>query len=436
MVRVYWVSDAQLDPLLWSFRRIFGYGARGGGKSEYGARKCLACFMRHPRATGQVVSPTYKKSRIIWRKLLRIIPRQWLLPGLLGVRRAERELRFVTGGRIQFLSAHEPSALRGEDLAWVLFDESQDISEEAWKVTFLSLRGAGSKFQLIEVGTAQLGVMYARYLRYCEERDRGDSVGVFNLPARSNVFIDHTIFDDAKSVLDDRTYRQEVLSEWTAIGDRIYYNFDRAANVQRYRHDTRSDITCDFLRAELEVLVERGYFPAYLVGVDYGINHQTAVVYKVTRQQDQRGQTPHVVAEVHVEGGIDDLARELKARGYFPAVIVDDAAGQHCKVGPTGQVVLSRAGFYVTSCGAKNPRIAVRVASMCSRIRTVDGEISYLVDPSCAKLIEAFESQCSGPDGKPDKTSGHDHYLDAAGYPVHRFWPADWYDEEKLKKAA
>lgn len=52
------------------------------------------------------------------------------------------------------------------------------------------------------------------------------------------------------------------------------------------------------------------------------------------------------------------------------------------------------------------------------------GERRYLVNPDkCPSYIEALEQQPWGKNGEPDKTTGHDHINDAAGYFIAKEYP-------------
>jgi hypothetical protein len=42
---------------------------------------------------------------------------------------------------------------------------------------------------------------------------------------------------------------------------------------------------------------------------------------------------------------------------------------------------------------------------------------------ACPAYVEALEQQTYDKHGEPDKSSGHDHHVDAAGYYIHYRWP-------------
>ena len=84
--------------------------------------------------------------------------------------------------------------------------------------------------------------------------------------------------------------------------------------------------------------------------------------------------------------------------------------------------VLREAGFRVYAPPVNGP--------VGDRVNVVNGLFKpmllrfprLLVDPSCVVLIEALEQQKRDKNGQPDKEHGHDHPVDALGYPcVYRY---------------
>ncbi len=79
---------------------------------------------------------------------------------------------------------------------------------------------------------------------------------------------------------------------------------------------------------------------------------------------------------------------------------------------------LKSAGFTV-KVPNKNPVIKNRVSLVNGKIRNSAGARTLTVDvKKCPRMTEAFEQQIYNESGQPDKTSGHDHILDAVGYDV------------------
>ena len=61
---------------------------------------------------------------------------------------------------------------------------------------------------------------------------------------------------------------------------------------------------------------------------------------------------------------------------------------------------------------------------MNGMFRNAEGQRRYLVNADrCPTYADALEQQAWAPNGEPDKTTGHDHPVDAAGYFIHYEFP-------------
>src|SRR5690606_34947496 len=63
-----------------------------------------------------------------------------------------------------------------------------------------------------------------------------------------------------------------------------------------------------------------------------------------------------------------------------------------------------------------NPRVKDRVLAMNAMLHKA-GDRRYRINPeTCPSLVESLEKQPYDKHGEPDKSSGLDHVIDAAGY--------------------
>jgi hypothetical protein len=74
--------------------------------------------------------------------------------------------------------------------------------------------------------------------------------------------------------------------------------------------------------------------------------------------------------------------------------------------------LLRQAGFQVM-VNSRNPAVKDRVLS----VNRCFMDLQVKINPAlCPSLVESLEKQCYDKNGEPDKTAGHDHIIDAAGY--------------------
>ena len=85
--------------------------------------------------------------------------------------------------------------------------------------------------------------------------------------------------------------------------------------------------------------------------------------------------------------------------------------------------ILRAAGFRLIVNG-NNPAVKDRINAFNAQIYNSKGVRSYFVNTDmCPSLTEALEQQAYDKHGTPDKSTGHDHVLDAAGYYVVKQFP-------------
>lgn len=146
------------------------------------------------------------------------------------------------------------------------------------------------------------------------------------------------------------------------------------------------------------------------VGMDFNVGKMTAVVF-VIRDND----TAHAVAEY--TGVLDTPAMIALLKSRYPnrIFVYPDASGNSRKsvnASESDLSLLRQAGFQVM-VNSRNPAVKDRVLSVNICFRNLQVKINPAYCPS---LVESFEKQCYDKNGEPDKTAGHDHIIDAAGY--------------------
>ena len=421
-------SALQLDYIADQSAHVLGVGARGGGKSEAAGAKGTSLAADRPNAAGQIVAPSFRLSRVMWGKMIALLPAHWIYQ----IRRADREILLRNGVCVRFMSSDNPDSLRGWGGGWSLHDESQDQPDEALDIAWLSLRESAHP-QLAEAGTAKNGVFRDRYDKLTEiARITPSDAGIHHFPAPANPFISQATNDFARRNMDSRTYRQEVLAEWAGLSDAVYDTFDRQQNchpwgrrklvLQKHYgdwvglgHDITEQVLYQRFRGRYDVVV----------GVDFNYSPMVATVYRLAATPPGHPDAAWLVDEVVLDEQADAarLGLELSRRGYPDALIVADAADARAK---SYYRQLRSAGHKVVtpSKNNRNPDVADRVAALSAKIRNADGVPSWFVDAEKApRTAQAIERQVLH-NGKPDKSSGHDHFCDAAGYPVAKLYPA------------
>lgn len=147
------------------------------------------------------------------------------------------------------------------------------------------------------------------------------------------------------------------------------------------------------------------------IGMDFNVTNMHAVVNVV----DSSG-TKHAVDEFVKKFDTEDMCRAIheKYTGH-KIVVYPDASGRSRKTSSskTDHDIIRSYG-YILKANPTNPFVRDRVNAMNTALRKME----LLVNTNrCPVLTEAFEQQVYK-NGEPDKTSGHDHILEAEGYYV------------------
>lgn len=166
------------------------------------------------------------------------------------------------------------------------------------------------------------------------------------------------------------------------------------------------------------------------IGMDFNVGRMAAVVHV------RRDGLPCAVDEFVNGYDTPDMIRRIKERywrydgvRYVPTCqirIYPDASGdsrRSVNASQTDIALLREAGFSV-SVNAANPPVKDRINAMNAMFCNAVGERRYRVNPDkCPSYVEALEQQPWAKNGEPDKTTGHDHINDAAGYFIAKEYP-------------
>jgi hypothetical protein len=430
----YPVSLRQLEIIVDDHPRRVALGGRGGGKSESACGICTRYIAELFDERGQIVSPSFRLGRILWAKMWRIIPTEWIHQ----IRISDKEWWLANGSHVRFMSADNPDSLRSWGGSWAVYDESQDISDEAVDIGWLSLRETSDPI-LVETATPKVGEFQDRHDKLVELPDISK---VFSFPSRTNCFISPKVFEIAEKTMDEDLYRQEVLAEFVTGRGLTYWCFDKGLHAFSYDEDTaRKTIQRIFKSIDPRVgrditekdmqrrFNRRGI--QYVVGMDFNVKPMCSLIYKIFSTPDGYTDLIWAIDECILDDKADatQMGIALKRKGYANSLIIPDASGKRSTGGISSITMLIDLGFQVTS-RETNPAVEDRVHAVCAKMLNANNEVTFLIDTKCAKTINAVRKQINGTDGVPDKKSGHDHFTDALGYPIAFLYPV-WRREKR-----
>jgi len=422
------VSRKQFEIATSAKPHMLVHAGRGSGKSHGICVWMLITALEIPHGSGQFISPTTKKSRILWRKMLKNLPTiQFLRSGRAGISKQPPVMTFRNGFTLSFETALADAAGCGEDNDALAFDERQAIKQQVVNDAVLTCRKAGG-YRMIQIGTPDIdSEFYEDYERY---KERPETCEIQHFTSYDNPFSSHEVFDNEKERMGSQLYDEQIGGNWVSSSGAVYWMFSRRKHVLLAKNRAKiraHDITIDKLRRFRVNPTDPHY--SLVIGVDYPRRAIVGMIY-----DDGRAGGLYVFDEIEMPSSSTpwQLADELKARGYENAVIFDDV-GHGDNEARSESAIMRSQGFRVIH-GKRNPRVKDRVNSVASKLGTADGHVSMMIDPKCERLIRCLERQQKGPDNKPDKTSDLDHFPDALGYAVWRLWPVRSLDAEERER--
>ena len=387
-------------------------GGFGSGKTWVGCGGIGQHFYQWPKVPAGYFAPTYPQIRDIFYPTVEESLFDWGLRT--RVRVANHEVEVYRGrvymGQILCRSMEDPGSIVGFKIGHALTDEIDTMAPakaaDAWRKIIARMR-----FNLdglrngIDVVTTPEGFrfVYGQFVR--QVRERPELAGLYGLVKAST-------YENEVNLPAD--YIPSLLASYPPNLIQAYINgeFVNLATGTIYTSYHREKNRCmDTVQAGEPLFV----------GCDFNVGKMAAIVHV------KRNGQPRAVAEEVNRYDTPDMIRALQARfqGHQIRVYPDASGGSRKTVNAseTDLALLRKAGFIVCAPPA-NPPVKDRINAMNGMFCNANGERHYLVNDSmCPTYADCLEQQPWTAGGEPDKSTGHDHANDAAGYFIHYDYP-------------
>ncbi|AIM40760.1 putative large terminase [Idiomarinaceae phage Phi1M2-2] len=182
---------------------------------------------------------------------------------------------------------------------------------------------------------------------------------------------------------------------------------------------TSGSVYTNYDRAECNSLESWNGDEPIHCGMDFNVRNMAVCIFV------KRPDGYHQVDEI--SEGLDTpwCIEELKTR--YPDTRINvypDASGRNASSKSASESdlkLLEQAGFWV-HVNSTNPRVKDRVISVNKALQDGVVKVNAL---RCPQTAACLEKQTYDANGEPDKKSGHDHQVDAFGYPVAFLFPIE-----------
>ena len=345
------------------------------------------------------VAPTYGSAKeIAWDMLIATIPHEYVIK----TNETSLTIKLINGSTISLKGAEKPNNLRGRALDFVVLDEFADMRPEAWfevlRPSLSDRHSEDSPTRALFIGTPKgRNHFYDLWAKGIDGADEWDS---FQYTTIEGGNVSASEIEQARSDLDERTFKQEYEAEFVTYAGLIYWAFDRATSIVKAEDDGG----------------------VLHIGMDFNIDPMSAVIAQ------RRGSDLICIDEVIIYGSnSDEIAKEIHQRYPNRQIIVyPDPAARQRKTSAGGRTdlsILQNSGF-MTKAKNAHPAIRDRINAVNSRLKTGDGKRHLFFTENCKQTIKSLERQTyKEGTSQPNKDDGYDHMNDALGYMVEYLFP-------------
>ena len=358
----------------------------------------LAKFSRYPKKKVWYIAPTYRMCKDIMLDPLvdKMTKHKWISK----VNYSDLTITLRNKSLIQLRSSENFNALRGVGLDFICIDEFSDVDERAWfEVLRPTLSDKSKEGSALFLGTPRGYGNWSYNLFTKQETD--NNWKSFKYTTLDGGQVSANEIEQAKQDLDERTFKQEYLSDFVNYSGAIYYNFNREENVLKEYIPSSNTIH---------------------IGVDFNLDPMSAVVSEV--KQDYL----YVYDEIVIYGSnTDELVEEINNRYSGKHIFVyPDPASKQRKTSAGGRTdlsILKNAGYNVRVRNA-HPLVRDRINAVNTKLKNTKGVRTLFIANKCKNVIKSIERQIyKEGTSLPDKENNYDHMNDALGYLIEFLYP-------------
>lgn len=386
----------------------------GSGKTWVGGAALCQHAWEWPKINAGYFAPTYPQIRDIFYPTIEEVAEDWGLRTT--IHESNKEVHLFNGRQyrctILCRSMEKPGDIVGFKIGKALVDELDVMKKEkaaiAWRKIIARLRQkADGLLNGVDVTTTPEGFKFVYHQFVKQVRERPDLTSLYGMVQASTYDNEANLPDDYIDSL-RASYPPQLIEAYlrgqftNLASGAVYPNFDRRLNHTPARIEEKEPLH---------------------IGMDFNVLNMTAEISVI------RDDRPMTLAELTGVRDTPTMARMLKERyrdkGHA-VTVYPDASGQNTSTKNAAESdlsILKQAGMTIR-VASTNPAVRDRVNAVNAMILNDQGERRWLINTdACPVLTESIEQQAWDASGEPDKTTGHDHPNDAAGYFLVNRWP-------------
>ena len=379
----------------------------GSGKTWVGCAAICKHAYKWPKINVGYFAPTYGHIRDIFYPTIEEVAADWGLN--VKIHLANKEVDIYVGRHYRMTvlcrSLEKPADIVGFKIGYALIDEldllKKDKAELAWRKIMARMRQNSDGLKNgIDISTTPEGFKFVYNQFVSQIRDTPSLAKTYGMVQASTYENSDNLPSDYISSLRE-SYPPQLVEAYlhgqftNLLSGSVYNRFDRALN------HTDEEI--------------KEYEPLH-IGMDFNVMNMTATI-NVVRQG-----SPLQLGELCGVRDTPEMAKMIQDRFInkgHPVTVYPDASGQNTSSKSASESdlsILQKYGIRI-DVNPSNPAVKDRVNAVNAQILNDYGVRNFKINTNlCPVTTEAFEQQAYDRNGEPDKTTGHDHMMDAEGY--------------------
>jgi hypothetical protein len=190
---------------------------RQWGKTLLGMNMLLKWAVENPKSKCMWVSPVYSQSKKVFETLSQAVGGTSVVS---SINRSELTIRLINGASLMFRSGERADSLRGNTLDYLVVDEAAFIKDDVWNTVLKQTTMVQGKKVLFISTPKGKNFLYDLHTRGISE----DYPNYISLQGTSydTPFISEDELIDAKRVLPEDVYKQEILGQFVDDGGEVF----------------------------------------------------------------------------------------------------------------------------------------------------------------------------------------------------------------------
>ena len=222
-----WIEEIERDEVKYITLLV----GRQVGKSLVGENMALKWALENPNTILMWISPIYSQVRKVYDDIENVLQGT---PLLVSSNKSNYEMVLLNGSKIIFRSGEKPDSLRGYTNDYLIVDEAAFIKDEVWEqILKPTILVRGKKVLFLSTPKNKGNYLYKLHLRG-EDPEQKQYITLRG-SSYDNPFIDKEELDEAKKVLPEAVFNQEILGHWIDSGGEVFTDIENYTILNEWR---------------------------------------------------------------------------------------------------------------------------------------------------------------------------------------------------------